>query len=53
MFGSNTGCDGINYTQSMLATQLNHMVEDGELKKYTIVKVEKLSCNIVQSKRSV
>ncbi|KAL5511367.1 STE23_2 [Sanghuangporus vaninii] len=43
--------DGINYTQAMLATQLNHMVEDGELKKNSIVKVEKLTCNVVQSKR--
>ena len=45
--------DGVNYTQSMLATQLNHLVEDGELKKNTIVKVEKLTCNMVQGKRCV
>jgi replication factor A1 len=43
--------DGVHYTQAMLATQLSHMVEGGNLQKNTVMKVEKLTCNLVQSKR--
>lgn len=45
--------DGVNYTHAMLATQLTHMVEEGQLNKNTVVAVEKLTCNMVQSKRRV
>ena len=45
--------DGTKFAQSMLATQLSHMVEKNELKKFTIVKVKRLTLNLVQSKRCV
>lgn len=43
--------DGAHYTQAMLATQLNHMVDDERLRKLDVVKVEKLTCNTVQNKK--
>ncbi|KAF9482805.1 replication factor-a protein [Pholiota conissans] len=45
--------DGINYMQAMLATQLNHMVQDNTIGRNTIAVVEKLTCNYVQEKRLV
>ncbi len=44
--------DGEAFTQSMMATQLNHYVEDGSVVKNTVVVVEKFTCNYVQQKRS-
>lgn len=43
--------DGVHYTQAMLATQLTGMVDEGEIAKYSVVKVEKLTCNNVQNKK--
>lgn len=45
--------DGESYTQAMLAVQLTHMVDDGQLNKNTVVKVERLTCNNVSNKRCV
>lgn len=43
--------DGAYFTQAMLATQLNHMVDEERLGKLDVVKVEKLTCNTVQNKK--
>jgi replication factor A1 len=43
--------DGISFMQAMLATQLNHMVNDNTIGKHTVIAVDKLTCNIVQEKR--
>ena len=32
--------DGEHYQQAMLATQLNHLVKDGNLRKFTVVQVD-------------
>ncbi|KAJ3900880.1 hypothetical protein F5879DRAFT_1004285 [Lentinula edodes] len=45
--------DGVQFIQAMLATQLNEMVVDKHLTRFTIVCVERLSCNYVQEKRLV
>ncbi|KAJ6618842.1 replication factor-A protein 1 [Mycena sp. CBHHK59/15] len=43
--------DGIHFIQAMLATQLNDLVRDNEIRKNTIVNVTKMTCNFVQDKR--
>jgi replication factor A1 len=43
--------DGEHIMQSMFATQLNHVFENGTLNKYDIVRIGKFTCNNVQSKR--
>lgn len=43
--------DGEHFLQAMLATQLNHLIEKEEIKKHSIVVIEKFSCNLVQDKR--
>ena len=43
--------DGISYMQAMLATQLNNMVDDNSIGKYTIITVEKLTCSLVQDNK--
>ncbi|KAJ6490618.1 replication factor-A C terminal domain-containing protein [Mycena vitilis] len=43
--------DGEHFIQAMLATQLNHLVKDDQIKKNTIVNVTKMTCNFVQDKR--
>ena len=45
--------DGKYFLQSMLATQLNHLVEEEVILKGAIVVIEKFTCNIVQGKRYV
>ena len=43
--------DGIHFMQAILATQLNGMVQENVLGKYTVAVLEKLTCNYVQKKR--
>ncbi|OBZ69131.1 Replication factor A protein 1 [Grifola frondosa] len=43
--------DGEHFLQAMLATQLNHLVEEGQIIKQTIAIIEKFTCNMVQGKR--
>ena len=43
--------DGECFLQAMMATQLNHFVEDGHIGKNTIVAIEKFTCNFLQAKR--
>jgi replication factor A1 len=43
--------DGIHYMQAMLATQLNAMVQENTIGKYTVAILEKLTCNYVQKKK--
>ncbi|KAJ7047221.1 hypothetical protein C8F04DRAFT_1387682 [Mycena alexandri] len=43
--------DGEHFIQAMLATQLNHLVKDEQIKKNTIVNITKMTCNFVQDKR--
>ena len=43
--------DGEHFVQSMLATQLNYLVEEDAIAKCTIAIIEKFSVNLVQGKR--
>ncbi|KAI0723933.1 replication factor-a protein [Cerioporus squamosus] len=43
--------DGQHFLQSMLATQLNHLVEEDAISKGAVAVIEKFTCNIVQGKR--
>jgi replication factor A1 len=43
--------DGQHVMQAMLATQLNHFVEDQTLKNRNIICIEKFTCNNLQAKR--
>lgn len=43
--------DGESFLQSMLATQLNHFVDEGQINKNTICRLDKFTCNMVQEKR--
>ncbi|CCM03614.1 uncharacterized protein FIBRA_05754 [Fibroporia radiculosa] len=43
--------DGEHFLQAMLATQLNHLVEDEKITKHSIATIEKFTCNLVQDKR--
>ncbi|KAI0672914.1 replication factor-a protein [Trametes maxima] len=43
--------DGVNFLQSMLATQLNHLVEEEQVLKHSIAVIEKFTCNLVQGKK--
>ncbi|KAI0822834.1 replication factor-a protein [Trametes gibbosa] len=43
--------DGERFLQSMFATQLNHLVEEEQILKHTIVAIEKFTCNLVQGKK--
>ena len=45
--------DGQNFLQAMLATQLNHLVEEDRVGKNTIAVIENMSCQTIQEKRSV
>lgn len=45
--------DGTHFLQAMLATQLNHLVDENAIGKNTIAVIEKLTCNFVQEKRCV
>ena len=43
--------DGEHFLQAMLATQLNHIVEEDVIDKGAVGIVEKFTCNLVQGKR--
>ena len=43
--------DGEHFLQAMLATQLNHLIEEERIKKHSIAMIDKFSCNLVQEKR--
>ncbi|KAI0784367.1 hypothetical protein C8Q75DRAFT_779893 [Abortiporus biennis] len=43
--------DGEHFFQAMLATQLNKLVDSGEITKHSIVSIDKFTCNKVQEKR--
>ena len=43
--------DGETFLQAMMATQLNHFVEEGHVGKNTVVVIEKFTANYVQDKR--
>ena len=43
--------DGQNFLQSMLATQLNYMVEEDQMAKGAIAIVEKFSVSFIQGRR--
>ncbi|GJJ12350.1 hypothetical protein Clacol_006591 [Clathrus columnatus] len=45
--------DGTHFIQAMLATQLNHLVENGTIKKLCVAVLEKYTANIVQNKRLI
>jgi len=45
--------DGLYFLQAMLATQLNHLVEDERVGKNTIAVIENMSCQLIQEKRFV
>lgn len=43
--------DGEMFLQSMLATQLNHYVDEGLINKNTICRLDKFTSNMVQEKK--
>ncbi|CAL1705705.1 unnamed protein product [Somion occarium] len=43
--------DGEHFLQAMLATQLNNLVDEGHVGKYSIIRVDKFTCNLVQERR--
>jgi replication factor A1 len=43
--------DGVNYIQSMLATQLNKMVDSKEIDKNTLLKLTGFATNVVSDRR--
>ncbi|KAJ7286262.1 hypothetical protein C8J57DRAFT_660775 [Mycena rebaudengoi] len=43
--------DGQHFIQAMLATQLNHLVQENAIRKNSIINVTKMTCNFVQDKR--
>lgn len=43
--------DGEHFVQAMLGTQLNTLIDDGEIEKHSIAVIERFTCNIVQEKR--
>lgn len=43
--------DGTHFIQAMLATQLNHLVENDTIKKLCVAVLEKYTSNVVQNKR--
>ncbi|KDQ61103.1 hypothetical protein JAAARDRAFT_124049 [Jaapia argillacea MUCL 33604] len=45
--------DGEYFMQAMLATQLNAMADEGEIKKNTVVVIERMTRNLVQGKQLV
>jgi replication factor A1 len=45
--------DGVHFLQAMLATQLNHLVEEDRIGKNTIALIENMSCQTIMDKRSV
>ncbi|PFH54257.1 hypothetical protein AMATHDRAFT_72762 [Amanita thiersii Skay4041] len=45
--------DGTHFIQAMLATQLNSMIQDESIRRYTIVCVEKMTSNYVQEKHLI
>jgi replication factor A1 len=44
--------DGQHFLQAMLATQLNHLVEEERVAKNTIALIENMSCQHIMDKRS-
>jgi len=45
--------DGIHYQQAMLATQLNDMVANDQVKQHCLVKLSEVICNVVQDRRII
>ncbi|KAI9446599.1 replication factor-a protein [Lactarius indigo] len=45
--------DGVHFLQAMLATQLNHLVEEDRIGKNTIALIENMSCQHIMDKRLV
>ena len=45
--------DGGMFQQAMMSTHLNHLVEEGEVQKNTVVKIDNFTCNLVQEKKYV
>ena len=43
--------DGKFFAQAMLATQLSHLVEENQLHRGSVVKLDKVTCNRVQGKK--
>ncbi|KAG8887602.1 Replication factor A protein 1 [Tulasnella sp. 332] len=45
--------DGVCFAQSMLATQANHLVDSGQISKFTIIKVANYSISPLNDKRLI
>ena len=45
--------DGVLFIQAMMATQLNPLVEAGEINKFTVICVQQFACNYVQTRKYV
>ncbi|EIN07090.1 replication factor-a protein [Punctularia strigosozonata HHB-11173 SS5] len=45
--------DGEHFVQAMLATQLNHLIEDETIGKHSIVVLDRFTANVVQERRLI
>lgn len=45
--------DGHHYVQVMFTTQLNGLIDSGSVKRNTLIKITKMTLNVMQDKRSV
>ncbi|KIL69845.1 hypothetical protein M378DRAFT_68419 [Amanita muscaria Koide BX008] len=45
--------DGVHYIQAMLATQLNQYVQEKQIQRYSVIAVEKMTCNQLQGKHLI
>jgi hypothetical protein len=45
--------DGVNYMQGMMATQLNHHIESGQVQSLSVIKLTEFVCNVVQNRKII
>jgi len=45
--------DGVNYMQGMMATQLNHHIESGQVQSLSVIKLNEFICNVVQNRKII
>ena len=43
--------DGVHWTSAMLATQKNELIRTGQLKEFTVFKLDEFICNNVQNRK--
>jgi hypothetical protein len=45
--------DGVNYMQGMMATQLNHYIESGQVQSLSVIKLTEFVCHVVQNRKII